>query len=490
MDEPGLNGRLEKNVDRCLQKIKDSPDIFPEDKELLLDFFPYLRTSLDLSTVRYLRAFYSMERVAKAFKNNIKVPMKGSKHKHIVQLMGLIEKHKLTDSGTSGQETRRDFKYFAKRFYQYLAYIEAGEKFYLEDTYPDLVSWIKPSKGTKVFTPIEKDDLITREELEKLVDSAPNIRNKAFYLVAFEGGFRLGELYPMHIRDVRFERDGALMKVKEDEDRNLKNKFAKRTVFITGRAAEMVSRYVKTHPFRDDPDAFLWLKNTQGGPRDYWPQDAIRRALEKDLKRIGITRKQRKIHPHIFRHSKLHEMYKEGLPAVICKRFAGHSPTSKMEAVYTHVDDEDVKDELKKHYGLVDKEDEEKSLACPFCGQMNKQTWILCESCYNPLKEGARLSLPEGDYVRADEYNKLIEINKETQEWLDTMMSSQIRLTTLVMKHNPKFAEEVKREGILSKIKKHSQQMTQVQKELSDGLELTPEKPPNLSSRDRPKRKK
>ncbi|MFC2153866.1 tyrosine-type recombinase/integrase [Candidatus Altiarchaeota archaeon] len=406
-----LDNGDDKFVMRRIERIKESKDIYPEDKKLVLNFLSFHKTGLGLSKPRYLRAFYSGERVAKAFKKHFKKSMKKAEHEDIVELMNLIDNSKLTDKKASSHHTKRDFKYFVKRFYQYLAYIENGHKLYIEDNYPSLVDWIKPSKGCRSVTPVRKKDLLTRDELDKLVDVAPNFKRKTFYRVAYEAGLRIGEIWPLRIKDISFDNKGASITIKEEEElgKHLKNRYAERVVFITGEASVMLKKYKRSHPYRDNGEAFLWLDDTKKGAYDAWKPDAIRRALERDLKKIGINRKEHKVNPTaIFRHSRQHELYKEGVSSSVCKRFAGHSPDSRMEAVYTHLDDEDVAEELQKHYGLIDKEDT-KTAVCKNCGENNMESWLFCQGCGEALREDMKVALAEGKYIKREEYEEKME---------------------------------------------------------------------------------
>lgn len=55
------------------------------------------------------------------------------------------------------------------------------------------------------------------------------------------------------------------------------------------------------------------------------------------------TKLNRTIFPYLLRHSRLTKLYRD-LPEQIVKKYAGHSPDSKMPAVYSHISSKDVKD--------------------------------------------------------------------------------------------------------------------------------------------------
>jgi integrase len=62
--------------------------------------------------------------------------------------------------------------------------------------------------------PIVPEDLLTREEAQKLVKAAEHPRDKAYVAVADESGARPGEVLTMKIRSVSFDEYGAVIVVR------------------------------------------------------------------------------------------------------------------------------------------------------------------------------------------------------------------------------------------------------------------------------------
>ena len=114
--------------------------------------------------------------------------------------------------------TKHDYKVIIKRFYKWLK----GN----DETYPDEVKWIKTTlKKKDVVLP---EELLSENDIKRLVDSAVSIRDKAFIISLYESGARIGELGEMHCNDVVFEdRYTTLM---------LKGKTGSRRVIVVARA--------------------------------------------------------------------------------------------------------------------------------------------------------------------------------------------------------------------------------------------------------------
>jgi len=95
--------------------------------------------------------------------------------------------------------TRRDYKVAFKVFYKWL---EGKGK-----TCPPKVEWI--TTGAK-----RRDqrlpEILSEEEIKRMVTAAPSIRDKALVSFLYESGARVGELLAMKCRDVVFDEHGAL----------------------------------------------------------------------------------------------------------------------------------------------------------------------------------------------------------------------------------------------------------------------------------------
>ena len=71
-------------------------------------------------------------------------------------------------------------------------------------------------------------------------------------------------------------------------------------------------------------------------------------------RKAGITRP---VNTYLLRHTRLTEIRKLGIQGVEFNKFAGHKPGSKQEAVYVHLDNEDMKQSvIEKVYKIVDEE--------------------------------------------------------------------------------------------------------------------------------------
>lgn len=80
--------------------------------------------------------------------------------------------------------TKYDLKVIIKRFYKWLN----GD-----EEYPKTVRWIKPGTSLKNVNGILPEDILSPEDITKMINATINIRNNAIVSVLYESGFRVSE---------------------------------------------------------------------------------------------------------------------------------------------------------------------------------------------------------------------------------------------------------------------------------------------------------
>ncbi len=146
--------------------------------------------------------------------------------------------------------TKHDYKILLKRFFKWLL---GNDK-----EYPQQVSWIK-SSGNKNGH-VLPEELITREEIEMMAKVARNSRDKAFILMLFESGCRIGELMTLQLKNVSFDSIGMIIQVT--------GKTGSRRVRLLNYVKE-ITEWLDIHPDKNNPEAYLWTKNNTTEPVGY-----------------------------------------------------------------------------------------------------------------------------------------------------------------------------------------------------------------------------
>ncbi|MGQ9469951.1 MAG: tyrosine-type recombinase/integrase [Nitrososphaerales archaeon] len=266
------------------------------------------------------------------------------------------------------------FKWKIISFYKWF---RNGEKF------EECASWLKSKREKNPIVSPEK--ILSEEEVLKLVEVADNSRDKALITFLYESACRIGEVLGIRIKDLVFDDFGLKVRVS--------GKTGERTIRVVS-SVPYIKEWLKKHPKRDDPEAFLFVINSRynkyynGVPLSY---EGVYYILQVNRRKAGISKR---IYPHIFRHSRLTHLAQK-IPESVLRKFAGWVDDSTMPKVYVHLNEKDVDNALlTKVYGMKVNEVEEitKTLVpkvCVNCGERNPIEYDFCFKCHFPLNEEA-----------------------------------------------------------------------------------------------------
>ncbi len=158
----------------------------------------------------------------------------------------------------------------------------------------------------------------SREEIEKLIDTATNIRNKAIIALTYSSGLRVGEVCRLAPTDI-------YMSTMQIHVRDSKNHGDHWTV-LSERALELLKEYWYSYPVPRDI-LFVTLRN----PHRPLKTGGVEIMLKKIAKEASIT-----AHPHTLRHSfATHLIEDETKPEYVQAMLGHRSPNST--TIYVHV---------------------------------------------------------------------------------------------------------------------------------------------------------
>ncbi|MGB4506976.1 MAG: tyrosine-type recombinase/integrase, partial [Candidatus Methanoculleus thermohydrogenotrophicum] len=177
------------------------------------------------------------------------------------------------------KNTIADYVRFTKRFYLWL--VKRG----YVDIPADIIKEIKnPQYDTQTKT---EDNILTGEEVSRLIEAAKSIKYKALLGVMYEAGLRSGEVASLKWKDVTFHEWGAKVRTAEKTGRL-------RTIpIITYR--EYLAKWKSSYPGDPTGDNFVFL-TSRGEPMQY---RGLAKAVSNFAKAAGI---KKKITLHTFRH--------------------------------------------------------------------------------------------------------------------------------------------------------------------------------------------
>ena len=382
----------DRKLQRELDKIKQDP--ISENKKKAIFKFVDNCFAEGLSKSRVLRYLFDLRRIAVWLPKDFEE----ATTEDIKALVNKIENSKKqNDKSGYASATKYGFRVTIKKFYKWLKNTEG--------IYPPEVRWMKNThKIDRIKLP---EDMLTENDVKRLIDITTETRNKAFVSMLYESGCRIGELMGIKLKNIKFDQYGAQLFV------DGKTGFRRVRTIIS---VPYLQEWINKHPRKDDPEAFLWVSK-DGTSVGY---ARMKRILEVLGKRAGI---KKKVNPHNFRHSRATYLANHLTEAQMKEHF-GWTQSSRMASVYVHLSGRDVDNALLKVYGMKNNEEKEESelkpKTCQRCEQINPATNKFCSRC------GAILDLKLEELINKEkEFLKLITpdiieklIEKKVQEML------------------------------------------------------------------------
>ena len=348
--------RYKRKIELFFENLEKKGEIPDGDKKILRRYSDYL-ISEGITFGRVNKYLYDLKRVSillgKRFEEADEQDIR-----RIVVILDKNEKY--------SPWSKRDFKVSIRKFYTWLR----GTK-----DYPPEVAWMKVYG--KIRNPRAAEDMLTEEEVKKLIESAETPQAKALVATLYESGCRIGELIFLKIGQVKFDEYGAQLFVT--------GKTGFRRVRVVACVPYLMD-WINRHPQKNDHEALLWMNNWLKPCSYIGTINMLRRISRK----AGI---KKRMNPHNFRHSRATYLA-NFLTEAQMKEFFGWQQDSKMAAVYVHLSGRDVDNALMKVYGIENNEEKRQSIfrpkECSRCQQVNQVTNKFCSRCGLPLDEETR----------------------------------------------------------------------------------------------------
>ncbi len=284
---------------------------------------------------------------------------------HIIdEINDLVRKR---DGMPASDATKKQYRIGLTRFLRHY-----GE----ETDNEDLIGLANINSGKIRLTRKLPEDLLSRDDVNRMIAVASSIQEKALIATIYESGARRGEIEHCRIKDVQPNPNGFYIR--------LNGKTGARQVLF-----HLYQTYLRdwlnAHPMADDPNAPLFGKFKSQKDKKFKSNfigldgKAIYYIVKKTANKAGINRR---CYPHIFRHSIATNMARTLSEQQLKIRF-GWDPKSNMTAVYVHLSGRDVDDTLLESYGIIEKKREDGSRVnvCVRCGLQVSPGIRYCPNC-------------------------------------------------------------------------------------------------------------
>jgi len=231
--------------------------------------------------------------------------------------------------GTNGFLKRKTQNYYLIALRAFLKYAQKVE-----------VKTMSPEKIELAKVPQRSIDLITVEELNRLLKATAGtdekaFRDKAILELLFSTGLRVSELCSLNA-DIDLSREEFSVRGKGDKVR---------VVFVSPSAKTAVMQYLKARKDMEEPLFVSYSKAGKSGGR-LTPR-SVQRLIKYYATKAGITKK---VTPHIIRHSFATDLLQNGADIRSVQALLGHANIATTQ-VYTHVTDSHLKDIHKAFHG-------------------------------------------------------------------------------------------------------------------------------------------
>ena len=210
---------------------------------------------------------------------------------------------------------------------QYLA-IKALRHFYKYKNIQPLINLTVPKRPKKM------PNYLSEKEASRLIESSKNnLRDNLIVTLLAHTGVRVGELCSIKTSDVDMD-EGVISIFSGKGDRD-------RIVVMPENCRKLISNYLRER-YRIGSDVDNLLVSRNGRKLD---STTVQRIVRKAAQEAGI---RKKVTPHVLRHTFATAVLRNGGDIRFIQQLLGHASVATTQ-IYTHVDDNTLKEMYQKH---------------------------------------------------------------------------------------------------------------------------------------------
>jgi integrase len=291
------------------------------------------------------------------------------------------------------QNTLRHYTQKLKRFYEWMQ----------EQGYPiDLARLNKIKVPAMDLLAKDASGMLSEDEIKKIIETCGRVRDRAFFSLLYEGGFRPVELVRLIWKEIKFDEYGAVVSP------SAKTKKARYVRLIS--SVPYLAAWKTEHPLGALPDDPVFV--TLPKPHSRLEYLGMTPVLKRAVRLAGITKK---VTLYTFRHSRVTNMLEQEIPESVIKLQHWGSLNTSMLATYGHMSNTSTDDILLKHAGVKrgrpKRDSVLKARQCSHCQTVNAPTSNYCGRCGQPLTEAAERQVTDN----SEKIRKLLLENSQAQ---------------------------------------------------------------------------
>ncbi len=175
-------------------------------------------------------------------------------------------------------------------------------------------------------------DVLSRDEIQQLENTAKTERDKLIVRVLADCGIRLGELLALRVEDLREPRRGEfLLRVLGKGD-------VERLVPVSPGLYRRLRRHIAGMRAEGRDELFVALRKRPDGRYAPLTKSGVEQAVRILGREAGL---EKRVHPHLFRHSFATEWLRRGGNIISLQRILGHADLAMIQSTYSHLSTSD-----------------------------------------------------------------------------------------------------------------------------------------------------
>lgn len=311
----------------------------------------------------------------------------GKELKLDLQAMHTGEFPHVKDDGIQ-KSTIRNYQVALRRFYRYHDF----------DVGPDDIPLFSVSGS-----PIDPNDMLTKEEIQQAQEAADNARDRAILDLLLYTGQRREAIRTLRLKDVDIQNGTYRLNPTVEGLKGATDRNGNRPLLG---AKGTLQNWLEYHPDTNDPENYLITARPSYAavdPSSPIAGETIRRVTSEIKKDAGISKP---LHPHALRHNFVTIAKRDyELPDDTVKYLIGHAADSKvMETTYSHLSGDDHVARAEEAWGIREPED------------TSPLTPDVCNVCNNPVEPGAKACSRCGAVFTPDAHSAKETVEKGIKE--------------------------------------------------------------------------
>lgn len=206
-----------------------------------------------------------------------------------------------------------------------------------------------PKSAPRGDRAIGPDDVFSVEEVNRLLEAAASMRNKALYAVSLECGTRVQETLSLNVEGLRRSASGDGTPYYEAYFPEVKVDGEEHYGYVRDPASvEILDEWLASYPeeVESSPRPLFPAFTTSGRGDGRLQPNSANELLKADASRAGLANLDgtpKRAHMHMFKRSCATRLLRQGLPEMTINKIVGWKRNSKMLARYASLDNADVK---------------------------------------------------------------------------------------------------------------------------------------------------